>query len=154
LCSPLAQRLGTGPGHSVEIQSGGRSWMSKVAAVAQEYTFGGQALVVHQPFGRERFGLGGFDAFLISGGPGDAGAASDRLEGLASEHGLLLQSFDELRGVILGLTDSFRSRLRMLAVLALATGAVGIANALMMSVVGQARELGLLRLIGLERAGL
>lgn len=150
--SVLANRLGVGVGGTVQVTYGAQSHTFRVAAVATEYTFGGSVVYIDRGVAQKLFGVEGADSFLIKSKPGKSAAIEPKLQALAQENGLLMQSFAELLQLIDSMVAGVTGGLWVLLTLGLLVGALGVVNTLTMNVLEQTRELGMLRAIGMRRS--
>jgi putative ABC transport system permease protein len=149
--SVLAERLGLHEGSELHVTFGEKSHTFRVAGVATEYTFGGAIINVDRETAIRLFHIEGVDSFLIKADPTQLAGLEPKLEAIARENGLLLQSFGEVLRIIDAMVNGVTGGLWVLLTLGLLVGALGVVNTLTMSVLEQTRELGMLRAIGMQR---
>jgi len=151
LGSVLAERLDLKIGDSLEVIVGDRSRRFQIAGIVNEYTFGGAVVVVDRTAAAELLPKETVDGYLIKVTPGTEQAVNDRLESIATEQGLLLQTFSEVSRMIDSMVAGVTGGLWALLLLGLGVGALGVVNTLSISVLEQTRELGMLRAVGMRR---
>jgi putative ABC transport system permease protein len=147
----LARDLGLHRGDTLAIEALRGTVFRRVAGTANEYAVGGKALTMAWEAAREVFGSGGVHVFLVSARPGAAAALAPRLRRFCDRQRLLLQSNGELHGHIDRLLARVTGLLRVLLALAFVVAALGVANTLTMTVREQARDLAVLRALGMGR---
>lgn len=147
----LAHRLGVRPGGEIRLEIGGISRVLLVAGIAREYTAGGLMVIMDSTAAAELFPVQPAQIFGIKASASATEATGKQLQEFSREHGLIYQSYADLRelvqSLILGLTD----RLWLILILALVIAGFAIVNTLTMSVIEQTRYLGLLRVVGMTR---
>ncbi len=147
----LAHRLGVQPGEEIRLEIGGINHVLPVAGIAREYTAGGLMVIMDSAAAAELFPIQPAQIFGIKASPSATNATGEQLQEFCREHGLIYQSYADLRelvqSLILGLTD----RLWMILILALVIAGFAIVNTLTMNVIEQTRYLGLLRVVGMTR---
>jgi ABC-type lipoprotein release transport system permease subunit len=147
----LAHRLGVKSGGNVRLEIGGVNHMLPVAGIAREYTAGGLMVIMDSTAAAELFPIQPAQIFGIKASTSATDSTGEKLEEFCREHGLIYQSYADLKelvqSLILGLTD----RLWMILILALVIAGFAIVNTLTMNVIEQTRYLGLLRVVGMTR---
>jgi putative ABC transport system permease protein len=147
----LAHRLDVQPGGEVRLEIGGINHVLPVAGIAREYTAGGLMVIMDSTAAAELFPIQPAQIFGIKASATATDATGVQLEEFCREHGLIYQSYADLKelvqSLILGLTD----RLWMILILALVIAGFAIVNTLTMNVIEQTRYLGLLRVVGMTR---
>ena len=147
----LAHRLGVQPGGEIRLEIGGINHVLPIAGIAREYTAGGLMVIMDSTAAAELFPIQPAQIFGIKASPSATGSTGEQLQEFCREHGLIYQSYTDLRelvqSLILGLTD----RLWMILILALVIAGFAIVNTLTMNVIEQTRYLGLLRVVGMTR---
>ncbi len=152
--SVLAEKAKIHVGDTLHVTLGEKSQPFRVAAITTEYTFGGAIASVDRDVAKRVFQLDGVDTFLIKARADEAPQLAAPLEALAKREGLLLQSFVELQQLIQSMVNGVTGGLWVLLGLGLAVGGLGVVNTLMMNVLEQTRELGMLRAMGMARGGI
>lgn len=147
----LAHRLGVHSEGKIRLEIGGISHDLLVAGIAREYTAGGLMVIMDSTAAAELFPIQPAQIFGIKASASATESTGDQLQEFSREHGLIYQSYTDLRelvqSLILGLTD----RLWMILILALVIAGFAIVNTLTMNVIEQTRYLGLLRVVGMTR---
>ncbi len=149
--SVLAEKIGIRAGDTLKVTQGDQSRSFKVAGIATEYTFGGSVVWIDRAAASKLFNIEGVDSYLIKSRPDKVAALAPKLQTLAQENGLLLQSFAEVLRLIDSMVAGVTGGLWVLLTLGLLVGALGVVNTLMMNVLEQTRELGMLQAIGMQR---
>jgi putative ABC transport system permease protein len=149
--SVLAERAGLKVGDRFQLSAGGRTHEVQVAALANEYLAGGMVLYLDRAIASQLYSIQGLDTLLVTAREGRSDALHVELQSFAAEHGLLLQSFQELRRLVDSMILGVTAGLWVLLTLGLLVGAFGVVNTLTMNVLEQTRELGMLRAIGMCR---
>ncbi len=154
LGGPVAQQMGLAPGDTVELGYGTQTSRFRIVGVVTEYLFGGQIVMIDREVAQRIFGVQRIDALMIETTSESVPAVGRELQTLADECGLLLHTFSQLGQVITTITGEFRGGVWLLLAISFVLCGFGIVNTLTMNVLEQGRELGLLRLVGLECSGL
>jgi putative ABC transport system permease protein len=149
--SVLAERSALRAGDELNVTFGDQSHVFRVAGIATEYSFGGAIISIDRTVASKVFKIEGVDSFLIKSTPDRPASLEPRLQQIAQENGLLLQSFAQLLRLIDSMVAGVTGGLWVLLTLGLLVGALGVVNTLTMSVLEQTRELGMLRAIGMRR---
>jgi putative ABC transport system permease protein len=100
---------------------------------------------------QERLGIQGVDVFILRAQPGQHDRVQAALERIAGEHGLMLQSYSEVTGMIDDMQSGVIAGLWAVLVLGLLVAALGVTNTLSMNVWEQTRELAMLRVVAMTR---
>ncbi len=149
--SVLAHRLGVQPGGVIRLEIGGISHVLPLAGIVREYTAGGLMVIMDSTAAAELFPVQPAQIFGIKASATATKATGEQLQEFSRNHGLIYQSYTDLKelvqSLILGLTD----RLWMILILALVIAGFAIVNTLTMNVIEQTRYLGLLRVVGMTR---
>jgi putative ABC transport system permease protein len=147
----LARELGLRTGDTVTLETSNGSREFCLAGIATEYAGGGKALYLDWQTAHQALGVREVHVFLVTARPGEKAALGAALAALCSERRLLLQSREELHGLIDHLMAGVTGLLWSLMVLAFVLASMGIANTLTINVLEQAREFGILRVLGMQR---
>lgn len=148
----LARRLKLGKGDTLELVTRKGRVPIRVAATTTEYTVGGMILYLDFAAAQRILGHRDVDCFMIAADktmPKDAVASA--LGHFCQSHQLMLQSNQELHGIIDQLVEGVDGLLWMLMALAFLVASLGIVNTLTMNVLEQTRELGVLRAVAMTR---
>ncbi len=113
----------------------------------------GDTVLVGWPDAETAFGVVGADSFAVRYGDtlpgnGDAGAA---VAALATEYALTVAPVTEIEGAVSDALDRVFGLLDLIAMAAVVIAALGIVNTLSMDTFERARELGVLRAVGMSR---
>jgi putative ABC transport system permease protein len=149
--SVLAERMHVRAGDTLKVVYGDQGLSLKVAAVATEYSFGGSVVSADLGVIRRLLKVEGVDSFLIKASPDRPAEMEPKLRALADSNGLLVQSFGELLRLIDAMVAGVTGGLWVMLTLGLVVGSMGVINTLMMNVLEQTRELGMLRAIGMRK---
>jgi putative ABC transport system permease protein len=150
--SVLAKKLELSVGDTLRLELQGRILPVPVGAVVRDYTLGGMVVFLDHAAAAKLINVGPADIYIVQPKPGaPREPLLHSLEALASENGLVVRSFAELRRQLDGLIDGIVGALWGLVGVGFVIGGVAVANTLTMSVLEQTRELGLLRIIGMTR---
>ncbi len=152
LGSVLAERAGLKRGDAVSLETDQGTQEFQVAAVANDYYSGGLTMYIDPRVAKSRLGIGGVDAYLVKADHAQLAAVRTKLQKIAGQHGLLVQSFSDIQQKIDRMMAGVVASLWAMVVLGLLVAAFGVANTLMMSVLEQTHELGLLRVLAMTRA--
>jgi putative ABC transport system permease protein len=147
----LAQRVGLNTGDELALETDQGEKTFRIAGLTNEYLVGGLALYMDRKTARERLNVDGADVFIVKALPERLAAVEAALDTLCKRHGLLLQSLGTLRRIVDNMMAGVVGGLWVLLGLGLVVAAFGIANTLMMNVLEQTRELGLLRVVAMTR---
>ena len=122
-----------------------------IVGTASEYTGGGMAVYIDRRVAQPLFNLQGVHALLLTAKDGERGELESRLRPLVEQHGLLLQSNEDVHNTLGQQLRGFLGFLWVLLSLVFVVAALGVVNTLTMNVLEQTREFGLLRAIGMKR---
>lgn len=147
----LARRTGIKPGDEVQVEVFGRTVPVRIAAFMVDYTSGGSSLLVRRDIGRTLFGMKAPDILLVTAAAGQREALREPLDAIATEEGLLLRSFGEVRQLVDRIVQGLVGSLWAILGLGFVVGSLGVANTVTMSVLEKKRTLGLLRAVGMTR---
>jgi putative ABC transport system permease protein len=154
LGTALARRLKLGLGDAIVVEGRHGPERLTVAGTTNEYTIDGMALYMEWTAARRLFAMEGVHVFAVTARPGMAAALGQELKKLSSAQGLILQSRADLRAYVDNAAAGITGLLWTLLTLVLLVSSLGIVNTLTINTLEQTRELGILRALGLKRAGL
>jgi putative ABC transport system permease protein len=143
----LALRANLKIGDEIELESG----KVRVAGTVNDYLTGGLTMYMDRDVARKLLGIEGVDVYVLWAQPGQHDAVEERLKRLTEEHGILLQTHQEVLGLIDSHMDGVVACLWSLLVVVFVVAAFGVVNTLTMNVIEQTRELGLLRIVAMTR---
>lgn len=147
----LAQKLGLERGEQVQIDTPRGRQSFTIAGMTNEYNYGGLAVYMQRDRAAKFFDVTGVDAFIIMAESGSAQEVESALRSMCDEYGLMLNSFEELARLVEGLMAGVIGCLWGLLFLGFVVAAFGIVNTLMMNVLEQTRELGLMRIVAMTK---
>jgi putative ABC transport system permease protein len=150
LSSILARKLGLSAGSTLRMEVSGRVHSLRVAQLVNDYMLGGRVAYIGQRTAETMVDLGPAEFFVVETEPdaSTAQVASD-LETLLAEDGVIVQSFADLRRQLDALIGGVVGALWGLLAIGFVIGGVAVGNTLMLNVLEQTREIGLLRIIGM-----
>ncbi|MEX0937838.1 MAG: FtsX-like permease family protein [Pirellulales bacterium] len=149
----LARRLDLSVGDAVRLEFQGRTSSPRVAQIVNDYLLGGQVAYLDRVVAEEIVALGPAEFYIVEAAPGvPAGKLVAELEELLAEENILVQSFADMRRQLDGLINSVVAALWSLLAVGFLIGGAAVSNTLVMNVLEQTRELGLLRIIGMTQA--
>jgi putative ABC transport system permease protein len=149
--SVIASKAGLKVGDPLRVEVQGSVHSCQIAAIVNDYTLGGMAVILDNDFAQTVFATGLPGMCVVRTSPDDRESVGAALKALATEKGLTIQSFAQIREQLDTLINGVVGALWVLLALGFVVGGFGIANTLTMSVLEQTRELGLLRIIGMTR---
>ena len=146
--SVLGQRADLSVGNDLPLATDEGTKTFRIAAIVNDYQAGGMTAYIDRETAERELEVGGVDVYVVK-------ADHDRLEHVRAEllevargHGLILQSFSELQGEIENMMSGVDAGLWGMVALGLLIATFGVVNTLMISVLQQAFEFGLLRVVG------
>ena len=149
----LARKLDIGVGDEVRLEIQGRSSSHRVASIVNDYMLGGRVAYLALEAAERIVQLGPAEFYVVGAAPGaSADALAAELETQLADDNIVVQSFAELRRQLDGLINSVVAALWMLLAIGFLIGGAAVSNTLVMNVLEQTRELGLLRIIGMTPA--
>lgn len=124
----------------------------RVAAIVNDYQAGGMTLYMDRATAEKQLEVGGVDVYIVKADQDKLPEVREKLLKLARNHGLIVQSFSELQGEIEGMMAGVDAGLWGMVALGLLVATFGVVNTLMISVLQQSFEFGLLRVIAATRS--
>ncbi|MBL9165259.1 MAG: ABC transporter permease [Planctomycetaceae bacterium] len=149
--SVLAQRTKLNVGDELPLETEEGIKPFRIAAIVNDYQAGGLTVYMDRAVAEKQLEIGGVDVFVVKADHADIDAVRQQLLALAQSHGLILQSFSELQGEIDGMMSGVDAGLWGMVVLGLLVATFGVVNTLMISVLEQTFEFGLLRVVAATR---
>jgi putative ABC transport system permease protein len=148
-----AERMAVGPGDAVLVAGAGGPVELRVAGIVERSFPGraGETALVGWSDAGSRFGVAGADAFAVRYAPGQQAAAGPAVAVLATQLALTVAPISQVEGAVGDALDRVFGLLDLLAVAALVIAGLGIVNTLSMDTWERARELGMLRAVGMSR---
>ncbi len=154
ISEPLAERRALVLGDRIELPTPTGELALEVAGIYVDYGSERGAIVVSAPLLEQRFSVRGLTAFALAVAPGsDLGLLARAVERSAAPLEVEVRSNRELKRYSLAVFDRTFRVTGVLRTLALVVAALGIAAALAALELERARHFGLLRALGLTRAG-
>lgn len=149
--SVLAQRKGLKPGGTLQLETTSGPTNFEVAAIVNDYLGGGLTVYMDAPVARLAFGIEGLDVLIIQADDKRLAEVEKSLRTYCDEHGLVLQSYADLTGVINGMVNGVIASLWALLAVGCVIAAIGLVNTLTMNILEQTREIGMLRVVAMTR---
>jgi len=150
--SALANRAGLAVGKRVRVEVAGASSEFPIALITPDYVAGGLSVYIERDAARKQLGVDGVDLFLLTLKEADRIDTESRLQAFCSANGLTHQSFSELRAYLDRIMAGVVAACWVVLVLGFLVAGFGVFNTLTMNVLEQARDIGLMRIIGFTRA--
>jgi putative ABC transport system permease protein len=146
----MARQLAVVAGDMLRLEVQGRVHSLRVAALVNDYMLGGRVVYLDQTAAAKMVDLGAAEFFIVTAKPNvSTESLAANLTALLADEGIVVQSFAELRRQLDGLINGVVGALWGLLAIGFVIGAVAVGNTLMLNVLEQTRELGLLRIIGM-----
>jgi putative ABC transport system permease protein len=149
--SVLAKRCKLKLGDEAQLQTKQGAPSFRIAAIVNDYHAGGLTVYMDRAVAERYLQVGGVDVYLVKADPAKIDEVRNQLLAVARNHGLLLQSLSDLQGEIDAMISGVEAGLWGLVALGLLIATFGVVNTLMISVLEQAIEFGLLRAIAATR---
>jgi putative ABC transport system permease protein len=149
--SVLAERAKLKVGESITLETEQGERKFKIAAVTNDYQAGGLTMYVDREIAKQLLNIGGVDAYVIKADHKRLQEVKDELQKLADKYGILLESHSDIQHQIDAMMAGVVAGLWGMVVLGLVVAAFGVTNTLMMTVLEQTREFGLLRVVAMTR---
>jgi len=124
----------------------------RVAGTVNDYIAGGLTMYMDREVASKRLGIEGVDAYVLWAKPGQKAQLEQELRKLTEEHGLLMQTQEEVLGLIDSRINGLVACQWFLLFVVFIAAAFGVVNTLTMNVIEQTRELGLLRIVAMTRS--
>ena len=147
----LARRTGLKIGDQITLSTPDGPHRTTIAGITNEYTAGGLVVVLDFDVAKRILGIHGADVFIVKVTPGRQAAVEPALQAVATQNGLILQSYAELTRLVDSMIAGVVGGLWVLMALGFVVASFAVANTLTMNVLEQTRELGLLRLVAMTR---
>jgi putative ABC transport system permease protein len=147
----LAYKLQLKAGDTIKVEYEGKSHGFRVASTSPFFLAGGLAFFIDRKIAERTFGSLGTDALLINAQPGQSEALAQRLRALTEERSLLFQTYAELQDRLQSILNTVVASLWILLALGFIIAVFGVTNTLMMNILEQTREIGLMRVLGMQR---
>ena len=147
--SVLAKRAGgLQAGQQITLETDQGAKPLRIAALVNDYLAGGQTIYMNRDLAERLFHVTGVDAYLIHVDHDHFQRARWELEKIATDNGLILESFSEIHQQIDRRMSGVVAGLWGVVILGFIVATLGVSNTLTMNVLEQTRELGLLRIVG------
>jgi putative ABC transport system permease protein len=151
LAAGLARSVGAAPGDLVMLDTPHGPRPVRVVGTVTEYAGGGSALYLDRETATRLFGPPRVHALLVTARTGQWDRAATALAGFCEQRGLLVQANEDLRRTVDDLTGALTATLWALLALMFAVAGLGVWNAVAVSAREQARDVELLRAVGMTR---
>ena len=150
--SVLAKRAKLTVGDELPLETDAGIKPFRIAAIVNDYQAGGLTVYMDRAVAEKQLEIGGVDVFVVKADHAKIETVRQDLLKIAKEDGLILQSFSELQGEIDAMMSGVDAGLWGMVVLGLLVATFGVVNTLMISVLEQTFEFGLLRVVAASRA--
>ncbi len=147
----LSFKVGKRVGDQMSVTFGGKSASFRVAATAPFFLAGGNAFFIDHKTAEKAFGPLETDALLVNARPGQRKALGEQLKTLCQERGLLFQTYAEVQERLGNILNTVVASLWILLALGFLIAVFGVTNTIMMNILEQTREIGLMRVLGMQR---
>lgn len=147
----LAYRIKWKPGDPVKLEHAGKTVAFPVAATTPLFLAGGMALFLDRHAAERAFGPMGADALLVDAVPAARASVAEQLQALCMERSFLFQTYAELQERLQSILNTVVASLWTLLALGFLIAVFGVTNTLMMNILEQTREIGLMRVLGMQR---
>jgi len=151
LASVLANKLKLKAGDSLELQTPKGPKSFRVCAVTNDYLVAGMGIYIAWDVGHEEFGINTVDGMVMWAKPGELEKLRSKLEEMSQRYGVLLHTSGEIGKNIDAMVIGIDGCLWGLVALGFVVAAFGVVNTLMMNVLEQTRELGILRIVAMTK---
>ncbi len=149
--SVLAQRTKLKLGDELPLETDAGIKPFRIAAIVNDYQAGGLTVYMDRAVAEKQLEIGGVDVYVVKADHAKLEAVRGDLLKIAQSHGLILQSFSELQGEIDAMMSGVDAGLWGMVALGLLVATFGVVNTLMISVLEQTFEFGLLRVVAATR---
>jgi putative ABC transport system permease protein len=149
--SVLAQRTKLKLGDELPLETDAGIKPFRIAAIVNDYQAGGLTVYMDRAVAEKQLEIGGVDVYVVKADHSKLEAVRGDLLKIAQSHGLILQSFSELQGEIDAMMSGVDAGLWGMVALGLLVATFGVVNTLMISVLEQTFEFGLLRVVAATR---
>lgn len=150
--SVLAKRAKLTVGDELPLETDAGIKPFPIAAIVNDYQAGGLTVYMDRAIAEKQLEIGGVDVFVVKADRDKIENVRQDLLKVTKDHGLILQSFSELQGEIDAMMSGVDAGLWGMVVLGLLVATFGVVNTLMISVLEQTFEFGLLRVVAATRA--
>lgn len=150
--SVLAKRAKLNVGDEMPLETDEGIKPFRIAAIVNDYTAGGLTVYMDRAVAAKQLEIGGVDVYVVKADHAKLEEVRKELLAIAQYQGLILQSFSELQGEIDAMMSGVDAGLWGMVVLGLLVATFGVVNTLMISVLEQTFEFGLLRVVAATRA--
>ncbi|BBO34885.1 ABC transporter permease [Lacipirellula parvula] len=150
--SVLSQRTNLNVGDSLPLETDEGIKPFRIAAIVTDYQAGGLTVYMDRGTAEKQLDIGGVDVYVVKADREKIETVRRDLLDLVQDKGLILQSFSELQTQIEGMMAGVDAGLWGLVALGLLVATFGVVNTLMISVLEQTFEFGLLRVVAATRA--
>lgn len=149
--SVLAERAKLAVGDDLQLETDDDVKPFRIAAIVNEYQAGGLTIYMDRAVAEKVLNVGGVDVYVVKADHDKLQQVRTKLLKLAQEQGLILQSFSELQAEIDSMISGVKAGLWGMVGLGVLIATFGVVNTLMISVLEQTFEFGLLRIVAATR---
>ena len=147
----LAGRLKKTVDDAIVLEHEGKRKTFRIAGTTPFFLAGGMAFFMERKVAESAFGPMGSEALLINAQPDQRDDVGERLRTFAQDQGLLFQTYAEVQARLQGILNTVVASLWVLLALGFLIAVFGVTNTLMMNILEQTREIGLMRVLGMTR---
>jgi putative ABC transport system permease protein len=147
LAYPLHARIGD----TFTVEYAGKTHSFPVVGTATLYIQGGSSFYVERDAAERAFGPLGVNMVLVTAAPGRRAEAGQALRQLADREGYPFQTFAEFAAFVEGIMSMVLAGLWALTAVGFAIAVFSVINTLLVNVLEQTREIGLVRVLGMTR---
>jgi putative ABC transport system permease protein len=138
-------------GDTFRVEYEGRAHSFKIVGTAGLYFLGGSAFYIDRRVAERVFGPLGVSVILVTAAPGRRAEVAQTLRRLCDQEGYVLQSLADFESWVEGILDAILAGLWALMAIAFVIAVFSVTNTLLVNVLEQTREIGLIRVIGMTR---
>jgi putative ABC transport system permease protein len=149
--SVLALRKGVKAGGTLQLETVSGPTNFDVIAIVNDYMAGGLTVYMDSPIAKLAFGMEGTDVLIVQADDNRLAEVEKALRTYCDEHGLVLQSYADVIGIINGMVNGVIASLWALLAVGCTIAAIGLVNTLTMNILEQTREIGMLRVVAMTR---
>jgi len=151
LSKALAFQLNKRIGDSFTVEYAGRSHTFRVVGTAGLYFLGGSAFYIDRRIAERAFGPLGVSVILVNAAPGRRAEVDQALRRLCEKDGYLFQTMADFENFVEGNLNAVLAGLWALMAVAFVIAVFSVTNTLLVNVLEQTHEIGLVRVLGMTR---
>jgi len=151
LSKTLAFQLNKGIGDTFTVDYAGRTHTFRIVGTAGLYFLGGSAFYIDRRVAERVFGPVAVGVILVTAAPGRRAEVDQALRRLCEKEGFVFQTLAEFEAFVEGILDAVLAGLWALMAVAFVIAVFSVTNTLLVNVLEQTHEIGLVRVIGMTR---